>query len=70
MNRHTAFAIIFSFIVPGLGQIYNQDLTKGFLFILGSLAAILFFGVAYLILWPWAIIDAYIRARALSARPG
>lgn len=69
MGRHIVFAILFSLLVPGLGQIYNQDLTKGLLFIIGSVLGLLFFGAGYLVLWLWAIIDAYVRARSLGNQP-
>lgn len=68
MQRHVLFAVLFSFVIPGLGQIYNEDLGKGALFIAGSLLAFFFFGLGYVILWLWAMIDAYVRARNLQYR--
>lgn len=63
MGRKAAFAVLFSFFVPGLGQIYNEDLTKGFLFMVAGLLGLLFFGPGYVVLWLWALVDAYVRAR-------
>lgn len=62
-------AVLFSLLIPGLGQIYNEDFTKGLIFILGSVVGIFFFGPGYLVLGLWAVIDAYVRARSISNQP-
>ncbi len=68
MNRRVAMAVLFSFLIPGLGQIYNEDFAKGMFFIVGSVAGFFFFGLGYLVLWLAAILDAYVRARMISNR--
>ena len=67
MKRPVAFAVLFSFVLPGLGQIYNNDLLKGLLFILASVVTLFFFGLGYVLLWMASIIDAYLRARAIHS---
>lgn len=69
MGRKAFFAVLFSFLVPGLGQIYNEDLNKGFLFMVAGLLGLLFFGPGYVVLWLWALVDAYIRAQGKNRRP-
>jgi TM2 domain-containing membrane protein YozV len=68
-------ALILSAIVPGLGQIYNQETKKGWL-ILGSCLSLglltywiaglnkITVALALLLLWSSAIVDAYRVAKA------
>lgn len=69
MNRKIALAVLMSFVIPGLGQIYNEDLTKGGVILIASILGFFFFGIGYLVLWLWSIADAYLRARHLHAEP-
>ncbi len=71
MSRHPGLAAVLSFIVPGLGQIYNGELAKGFAFVAGmivsGLLCAIFIGFFLLIaVWIWAVIDAYRTAELLS----
>jgi len=64
MTRHPGVAAVLSFVIPGLGQIYNGELGKGFGFVAGviisGLLCALYIGMLLLpILWIWAVIDAY-----------
>jgi TM2 domain-containing membrane protein YozV len=73
-------ALVLSAIVPGLGQIYNEEARKG-LVIIGSclgLAALIYwqsglnritFGLALLLVWISAIADAYKSAQAFGQPP-
>lgn len=54
-RRNPAYAALFSFVVPGLGQVYNGDVLKGLVIV-----------VAYLILF--ALAGVTIRAE-IAARP-
>lgn len=70
MPRYPGIAAVLSFIIPGLGQIYNGELGKGFSFVAGivisSFLTAIFIGVIFLvILWIWAVIDAYKTAEAM-----
>ncbi len=78
-RRSPLLALVLSAIVPGLGQIYNEEARKG-LVIIGSclgLAMLIYwqsglnkisFGLALLLIWMSAIIDAYKVAQA-SGQP-
>lgn len=70
MNRHPGIAAVLSFIVPGLGQIYNGELGKGFGFVAGIIISgflcAIFIGFILLpVLWIWAVVDAYRTAEIL-----
>ena len=67
-NHSVALAAILSFLIPGLGQIYNGQVRKGFL---------IFFTAWLVIPWVIGIIDAYSVAKKISqgtleakSRPG
>ena len=78
-RRNPLLALALSAIVPGLGQIYNEEARKG-LVIIGSclgLAMLIYwqsglnkisFGLALLLIWMSATIDAYKVAQA-SGQP-
>ena len=78
-RRRPLLALALSAIVPGLGQIYNEEARKG-LVIIGSclgLAMLIYwqsglnkisFGLALLLIWMSATIDAYKVAQA-SGQP-
>lgn len=61
MTRKSAeLAAVLSFLFPGLGQVYNGDFAKAFLFILGAMLLGWLFG--FLLTLPlciWAVMDAY-----------
>ncbi len=71
-------ALLLSLIVPGSGQIYNGESAKGLVILLLSVALgviayessryNLSAGLALLLLWPTAMIDAYKTAKA-SGQP-
>jgi len=58
-------ALGLSFIIPGLGQIYNKELNKGILFVFCAFLCIFFFP-AYLLLWMYSMYDAYTTAERIS----
>ena len=73
-KKNPLIALVLSLVVPGLGQIYNAELTKGlvlaasclilgvgffWLSALAGLSALL----ALIILWVSAFLDAYVTAR-------
>lgn len=63
-DSDAGIAAVASFILPGLGQIYNGEIAKGLLlmvFVLGT--AITLIGLVIAVpLWIWAIYDAYTTA--------
>lgn len=72
--KDPAIAAILSFLISGLGQIYNGDITKGILIfivqilqiVLGSVIYITY--VTFFIVWIWAIYDAYGGAKKINQR--
>ena len=69
--KNAGVAAILSFILPGIGQIYNGQIGKGVLFlffefIFFSLSFILI-GIPFLlVLWAYAIYDAYTTAEKMN----
>jgi TM2 domain-containing membrane protein YozV len=68
MNRKSAeLAAILSFFIPGLGQVYNGEFVKAFMFVLGAMlgAALCELLIGFFIalpIWVWAVVDAYYSA--------
>src|SRR5687768_10657369 len=67
-------AAVLSFFVPGLGQIYNGDFFRGFLWfvfavILGFSLSPLTMGVASLVYHLWSAWSAYRRAETRATPP-
>lgn len=63
-QKNPFFAAILSFVIPGLGQVYNGQVEKGIvLVLLGVIAYLLWsagIGIIFsFILWVYAIYDAY-----------
>lgn len=59
-GKNAAVAMILSFFIPGVGQIYNGDTKKGVIMLgaavlLGALTA----GVGWLAIAVWSVVDAY-----------
>jgi len=71
MRKSPGIATVLSFVFSGLGQIYNGQYGKGFLFILGQLIS--FFLMSVLIgfitspiVWIWGMVDAYRTADRIN----
>ncbi len=59
-------AVLLSFLLCGVGQMYNGQVAKGFLFLIGCvLLWIIFLGW---VIWIWSMVDAYTTAKAMSLR--
>jgi len=64
-----------SFLAPGAGQVFNDDLKKGLILLVASTIAVLWgwklapssiFGIwLFFIIWIYAVYDAYAKARAV-----
>lgn len=68
-------AAVLSFLWPGLGQIYNGEGLKAVLFILAQIInfvlAFVFIGfLTGLVVWIWAMIDAYRAAETYNRQRG
>jgi TM2 domain-containing membrane protein YozV len=75
--KNPSIAVVLSFFIAGLGQIYNGEIAKGVLFIVvyfisGLLIWVVVGWITTPILWVWGMVDAYNSAekinRSLSRR--
>ena len=71
--KSPGLAAVLSFLIVGLGQIYNGEIGKGILLIICNVISILLSFVLIgipllLILWIYAIIDAYDTANKINIR--
>lgn len=69
--RNENISAVLSFLIPGLGQVYNGELGKGiFIFLVASLSvvlmALLIGFIMYPIVWVWGIYDAHQSAKRLN----
>ncbi len=73
--KNPGLAAVLSFLISGLGQIYNGEIGKGLLIIvvqiINGLLTMIFVGfVTGAIVWIWAIYDAYKTAERINANAG
>ena len=73
-RKSSGLAVILSFLIPGLGQIYCGQIGKGVLmvilsFIFGLLSFILIGIPFYIILWVYSMYDAYKLAEKTNQEP-
>jgi TM2 domain-containing membrane protein YozV len=71
-KKSTGIAAVLSFVVPGLGQIYNGQIGKGILFVIISIILVLSMLVLvgfilYPLFWVYNIYDAYKTAQKINA---
>ena len=69
--KSSGIAVILSFFIPGLGQIYNGEIGKGVLFIiiafiLALTTAVLIGFILYPIFWIYNMYDAYKTAERIN----
>ena len=70
-HPYRGLAVALSFLLPGLGQIYNQEFRKGTGFIIAYIISwVLSFVVVgwffLVIVWIWSMVDAYQSAGRVS----
>ncbi len=70
-KKSSGIAVVLSFFIPGLGQIYNGQIGKGILFIIIgfilALSLIILIGfVLYPIFWIYNMYDAYKTAERIN----
>jgi TM2 domain-containing membrane protein YozV len=60
------FALVLSFVIPGLGQFYNGQFLKAVglfaLAVIAGLIGIITLGIPYLLVWLYGMYDAYTTA--------
>lgn len=56
-------AVLLSFFISGLGQLYNNDWKKGAVMFVGAVLGVIFTGgIATLAIWIWGMVDGYLVA--------
>jgi len=70
-RKEPLLALILSFLLPGLGQIYNGDTNNGMMLIVGTVASWLMTSVCigvflFIGIWAYAMYDAYTRAEKIN----
>jgi len=72
-EKNPILAAVLSFIITGLGQLYNGDVVKGFiLFVAHAVAFILWpllgrlGSLVSIFIWLYSVIEAYTAAQALN----
>ncbi|MBI4834651.1 MAG: hypothetical protein HY811_07535 [Planctomycetes bacterium] len=70
-DKNPGLAGVFSFFIPGLGQIYNGEFGKaiGFIIasIIGGLLTPIFIGFLIILpAWAWGVVDAYYSAEKIN----
>lgn len=73
--KSPGLAAVLSFFWPGLGQIYNGQISKGLLFVVlavvfGWLMMVVIGFLLYPVLWVYGIYDAYRTAERINAGRG
>lgn len=72
-GKSPGLAAVLSFLIPGLGQLYNGDVLAGVMLFIAVVACVVtsFFIVPAfiaLILWVWGIVNAYNAAESRNRR--
>ena len=70
-EKSPVLALILSAFFPGIGQFYNGQPKKGIILIIAAIVSlclmiILIGGILYLIVWIYALYDAYTTAEAIN----
>ena len=65
-EKSPGMAAVLSFLFGGSGQVYNGDLAKGLAILLGQFFGTLFFIIPGIIIWVFAIYDAYSTSKRMN----
>ena len=63
--KSPGIALLLSILITGVGQMYNGQVAKGFLMLIGCV--VLWFMFLGWIIWIWSAIDAYQEAKRINA---
>lgn len=71
--KNPGTAAVLSFLITGMGQIYNGQIAKGIMFVVLQLINIALMTVligyaTFFLLWVYAIYDAYRQAETVNAQ--
>lgn len=65
-TKNTFFALILSFFIPGLGQVYNGRFWKGVGFMIAVPLGTLFLLIPGILIWAWGMYDAYTESDRIN----
>ncbi|WP_220681691.1 hypothetical protein [Methanofollis formosanus] len=66
-EKSAGLAALCSFLIPGLGQVYNGDLKRGFMVLLGAAIGTALLIIPGMIVWIYGTYDAYKTAQRINA---
>lgn len=67
-EKSTFVAALCSLILPGLGQVYDGKLERGFLIFIGTVIGFFIFIIPGLLVWAFGIYDAYTIALQMNKK--
>lgn len=65
-KKITGLALLLSLVFPGLGQVYNGEIRKGFFILIGIILGIFSFIIPGIIVWLYSIYDSYTIAHQMN----
>ena len=66
-QKSTSVAGYCSSVIPGLGQVYNGEIAKGYILFLLTIAGLVIFLIPGFIVWMYSLYDAYAVAGKMSS---
>jgi TM2 domain-containing membrane protein YozV len=67
-EKNPLLAVLCSFFIPGLGQVYDGKTARGIAVFFGTLAGLFIFLIPGLIVWIYGLYDAYSTAKKMNAK--
>jgi TM2 domain-containing membrane protein YozV len=65
-EKNPQIAVFCSSLIPGLGQVYNGETLKGFIFLFGTLLGLFLILIPGLVVWIYSMYDAHITAGKMN----
>jgi len=65
-EKNPQIAVFCSSLIPGLGQVYNGETLKGFVFLIGTLLGLFLLLIPGLVVWIYSMYDAHITAGKMN----
>ncbi|MGL4669799.1 MAG: zinc-ribbon domain-containing protein [Methanobacteriaceae archaeon] len=65
-KKEPILSTVLSFLIPGIGQIYNGQTVKGLILLVGYVMGIFLFFIPGIIVWAYGIYDAHKTAKRIN----
>ena len=65
-EKNPQIAVFCSSLIPGLGQVYNGETLKGFVFLVSTLLGLFLILIPGLVVWIYSMYDAHITAGKMN----